>query len=106
MNYLDELKQAHPASYDHIGMIPEHMRDGVALWLIHGIRPGSFLTAVLCNDLKTACLKADDINRDCLRDWVQFFYNYTPHNCWGSPDRVIAWADKGGALGHREGDSA
>lgn len=55
------------------------------------IPPGGFVLAVLCNDLKEACARADDINRRLLWEIVAWLYNEAPSDCWGSPERVEAW---------------
>jgi hypothetical protein len=59
-----------------------------------GILPGSFLEAVLCNDLKQACACADTDNRRQLFEIVQYLYWEVPSLCWGSPERVAAWLGK------------
>lgn len=79
--------------------LPDHMQDGTRLYIEHGILPGSFLTAVICNDLFTAMWKADDINRYRLFDWCSFFYNEAPSQCFGSPDKMEKWMAHGGMSG-------
>lgn len=106
MTYYDDLKSVCPSAADHIDLVPRHMHDAVALWIVHGIEPGSFLTAVICNDLQGAVGQADDINRNCLVKWVRFFYNYVPHQCWGSEDRARAWAEVGGGRGLSQQEGA
>lgn len=71
--------------------LPEHMRDGARLYVEHGVAPGSFLTAVICNDLRKAMERADHINRERLFDIVCWFYNEAPAQCWGSPENFHAW---------------
>ena len=80
-------------------LIPDYMQGGVRRWIEDGIAPGHFLTAVLCNDLKEACGRADDENRVRLHDYVSFFYSYAPTGCWGSPDRFNDWMKAGGING-------
>ena len=77
-------------------LIPAHMWDGLHLYITEGIEPGSFLSAVLQNDLRRACEAADDVNRHRLRDYVQFLYCHAPHDCWGSPEKYSAWIKRGG----------
>jgi len=72
-------------------LVPEHMRHGVRLWVEHGIEGGDFLMSVVENDLRRACWHADAINRVRLHDIVTFFWNYTPADCWGSPEAVRRW---------------
>lgn len=42
--------------------LPVHIRGGAKRYIEHGVRPGSFLTAVIRNDLIHAMRYADDIN--------------------------------------------
>lgn len=72
--------------------VPEHMHNGLILWLTEGIRPGSFMMAVLENDLREACSRADNTNRYRLFDFVSFLYNYAPFGAWGSPKACDLWA--------------
>lgn len=69
----------------------EHMRGAVKRWIEDGIPPGSFLSAVIANDLKDACGRADDINRAALWQIVAWFYNEAPTGCWGSEDALKSW---------------
>ena len=40
--------------------IPEHLRPGLARWIVRGIVPGSFLSAVIRADLFAAAIAADE----------------------------------------------
>lgn len=75
-------------------LIPEHMRGAVKRYIEHRVAPGSFLTAVLCNDLRGACEQADDINRYRLFDYIKFFYMYAPAGSWGSRENFERWVSK------------
>ena len=79
--------------------IPEHMRDGTKRYIESGIPPGSFLEAVICNDLRGAFMRADHINVEAMKDWAMFFYNDVPGNCHGSPEVYDAWIKQGGMGG-------
>ena len=76
-----------------------HMRDGVERYIEHGILPGSFQTAVMENNLTGAVGQADDINLGLLVEWVRWWWDEAPSDCWGSPERVVAWVAKGGLAG-------
>ena len=80
-------------------ILPEHMQDGMRLYIERGIEGGGFLTAVLCNDLMGALGKADSINRHALFDYGNFLYNEAPASCYGSPEKVAAWVARGGLQG-------
>jgi hypothetical protein len=77
-------------------LIPEHMIGGLRRYIENGIAPGSFLAAVLCNDLVAACTTADSINRHRLFDWCRFLYSCAPSGCWGSRDNYKKWIEGGG----------
>lgn len=74
--------------------VPRHIRGSLWRWATQGIPPGSFLQAVLRNDLRAACERADEINRVRLYDIVAWLYNSAPAECWGSPDKVEAWLSR------------
>lgn len=75
--------------------VPEHLRDGLVLYLVHQIQPGSFMLAVLSNDLKEAFSRADETSRAGMFELVKFLYNHAPFSAWGSPDRVQDWLTRG-----------
>ena len=90
-------------SYNY-DLLPEHMQDGMRLYIERGVEPGSFITAVLCNDLMGALGKADDINRHRLFDYGLFLYNEVPSSCFGSREKVAAWVARGGLQGNTQKD--
>ena len=55
------------------------------------IPTGSFLRAVICNDLMEACGRADDYNQSMIYLYVKYLYNEAPATCWGSPEKYDAW---------------
>lgn len=79
--------------------IPEHIVDGFRDYLIHGIEPGSFCYAVLCNNLKEASSRADQVNRARLADIGQFMAWGMPSIAQGSEEKVNAWIAQGGLEG-------
>jgi hypothetical protein len=80
-------------------LIPSYMREGVLMYIERGVPPGSFLQAVLKNDLWRAVDCADQTNIQIVHRYVLFFYNYAPSECWGSVDAYEAWIKRGGAKG-------
>ena len=79
--------------------IPEHMIGALSRYVFDGLQPGSFLEAVLCNDLRRAVERANDKNSDNLPNWIMLLYNYVPAACWGSPDKYRQWVEIGGYNG-------
>ena len=76
--------------------IPQHMREGLFNYIMNGVPTGSFLTAVLCNNLRDSFAHADDINRHAIYAFVKFLYNDVPSQAHGSPFRVSDWIKQGG----------
>lgn len=79
--------------------IPPHMHGAMRRWVMQGIMPGGFLSAVLSNDLMGAAGRADDENRDRLIDYCTFLYSHAPSGCFGSPTVVASWNEDGGLEG-------
>jgi hypothetical protein len=73
-------------------LLPEALRAGMRRYIEHGNVPGGFLQAVLRNDLKDATFRADDTNLQAMRDIVLFMHHEAPSDCWGSREKVEAWA--------------
>jgi|TARA_Y100000034_G_C6897567_1_gene414230 hypothetical protein len=74
-----------------LAKLPEHMRDGMRLYLEAGIEPGGFAMGVLTNDFKAAVGRADSINSHRLHDWMLWVHNDIPMLSQGSPEIVSAW---------------
>jgi len=73
------------------GQIPEHLRGGLARYLIFGVRTGSALQAFLENDLLRFVHCANDDTLAALRPMTQFIYNYTPRGCFGRDGVTDSW---------------
>lgn len=72
-------------------LIPPNTIQTIKDYVERGLKPGSFIDAVLTNDLRTACARADIENRHVLYDIVMYCENEIPGACWGSTSKVIAW---------------
>ena len=70
---------------------PEACARGLIDYFENGLEPGSFLTALLMNDLKATCACADSENVRLIVDYVRWLYNYAPSVSWGSPEKVLHW---------------
>ena len=75
--------------------IPEHIRGGLARHLVHGIRPGGFLEAVLENDLARAVSYGDDASIAGLKAIVVFLDFYAPRGSWGPASSQFSWRELG-----------
>lgn len=57
----------------------------------YGAPPGSFVKAILENNLRKAVGRADCANLEALPHIVAWVYSYMPRDAWGSPEKVKAW---------------
>ena len=83
--------------------IPDRLWHGLKQYVEEGVPTGSFLYAVLSNNLRESFGRADDESRQALFAIVQLLYNYAPGDCWGSWALVDAWLQTGGLAGKRAG---
>ena len=87
-------------------LIPDHMLGAIKRYLLNGIPPGGFLSALLSNDFMGAVGKADGENSAALIGWARFLYNYAPAGSFGSPEAFAKWLDRGGIAGREEAQAA
>jgi hypothetical protein len=71
--------------------IPDHLRDGLLRYFADGILPGSFLQAVLCNDLQQAIRRAAPGAILAIPELLTFLTAHAPAGSWGSREAVLAW---------------
>ena len=79
--------------------LPDYMREGMRLYIEHGVPVGHFLTAVLENNLMEAYGRADDTNAAAMHEYAAFLYNEAPRASHGSREAVSKWMNQGGLLG-------
>ena len=79
--------------------LPGHMQSAARLYVERGVQPGSFLRAVLANNLVEAFQCADEDNRAAMFYWAKFMHMELPSGSWGSEDKVSAWIAHQGAKG-------
>jgi len=72
-------------------ILPEHMQESMRRYIEEGARPGSFLSAVLENNLVRAFSRADEINSIYMINFARFLYNEAPLDAWGSEQAVRDW---------------
>ena len=70
---------------------PVHVLDSIDRFVRHRIAPGSFVTAVLSNDLAGAFRTADEDSLRGLRDIMWHIHWEIPGNCHGSKSKVEKW---------------
>jgi hypothetical protein len=71
--------------------VPRSLHNGLIEYFAVRRPTGSFLHAVLENNLLEAAQRADPHNRFCLAEIVLFLYHNCPERAWGSPAKVAAW---------------
>ena len=69
--------------------IPEHLRGGLARWLIHGLPPGSFLSSAIAGDLFAAAARADDVSLAGLGYLARFLDIFGPPDAKGAVSKRI-----------------
>lgn len=74
-------------------VIPQHTKEALDRYINHGLDTGSFLKAVLTNDLFGAISRADNENAYALKDICQYIYNNTPSPCHGSVENYNNWIE-------------
>jgi len=81
---LDEAKRKYPT-------ISPDIVESIFRYVVHHTPTGSFLRAVLENNLKESFARADDHNQGTMFEIVKLVYNDIPMGCWGSPAEVWEW---------------
>ena len=78
--------------------IRDQMLGAIKRYIENKLEPGSFLTAIICNDLKgavqSAVQSADEENLKNIPAFVSYFYNEAPSTCWGSIELMENWLKK------------
>lgn len=80
-------------------LIPDRCHVPLQRYLEFGEPKGSFLTAVLSNDLIGAVQRGDKINRIALSGYVEFLTDFVDPDAYGSFQKVSDWIAAGGARG-------
>jgi len=72
--------------------VPPHLRGGLLRYFVAGILPGSFLQAVLCNDLVKAVRRHSGAGAAyTITVLRKFLLEHAPFEAWGSREKVLAW---------------
>jgi len=84
--------------------VPVHLRPGLVRYIDHGVVPGGFLFALLCNDMAKAAKKADALSLAALPYLAGWLETHAPEACWGSLAKVNRWlADHAAQRRHAAG---
>jgi hypothetical protein len=70
---------------------PDEIVDTIKQYVEHRLEPGSFVRAVLENDLMSAIFKAHPLMLPHLKYVCMYVWWEIPSECWGSREKVNAW---------------
>jgi len=82
--------------------VPEHLWGGVKRYILHGVRPGSWLRAFFEGDLYEVMARGDDEVIAGLKALTTVVVSRGPAGCRGSRERVDEWIVRGGLRGIEE----
>ncbi len=77
--------------------VPVNLHDGLLNYILFGVAPGGFLSAVLINNLFAAYDRSD--NAAQIEKVVRFLQNDAPNACYGSPIIFQRWKEHNGIEG-------
>jgi len=81
-------------------MVPAQYQRGLARWILCGVRPGGFLQAFIANDLfgSLAHYSPDGTTSPlaAIQGMRLFLYNCVDSRCFGSREKLDAWAARFG----------
>jgi hypothetical protein len=86
VEHYRKLKEERENKMDNF--IPENTKRTIDDYVSKKYPPGSFVYAVLCNNLSEAIGNADEVNAQHIRGIVCYVYNKIPSNVWGSKEKV------------------
>lgn len=81
--------------------LPRQMWESLIEYTMTGRPLGSFLAAVVTNDLMQAIKRADDLNIQRLRDYVTWLESVAPIGSFGSTAAYDEWRISGGLIGRQ-----
>ena len=83
--------------WDYFNPVPDHTREALERYFLYAFEPGSFVKAVLCNDLVSSVARADHFNKPALADIVRWLIDNAPEGSWGHEEYYQEWINKGPA---------
>lgn len=73
--------------------IPDYLRPGVLRYIEQGITPGSFIGAIICNDLQATIATADPGSLIYIPTIAKWFFNHAPFTCHGNESKYHGWIE-------------
>lgn len=71
--------------------VPPNIRGGLVRYVDNGLATGSFLTAVLTNNLLKTFTTADRTSLEAIDTIIMFVANTVPHVCRGTKNDFTCW---------------
>lgn len=87
----DSRLSIEPISAGAYELIPDSCLDALIRYIIRGDPLGSFLEAIIRNDLVESAARADMENIQILHVYASFLFNFAPGTSWGSKDAIDKW---------------
>lgn len=69
----------------------QDFKESMERYLVHGLEPGGFATAMLAKDLERALYNADTYNRKIYWGIAMWIREQCPEGSWGSYEAVDNW---------------
>ena len=76
--------------YDDLD-IPDHTKEAIDHYLLHGFHPSGFLEAVLHGDLHRAVQRADHLNKQYITPITLWILEFAPSISYHSVRNIEAW---------------
>jgi hypothetical protein len=86
-----KFKPAFNQNRDGDFYLPVHLQKTMSDYIIYGLNPGGFCTAMLANDLHRAVFSADVLNRKLIYEIARWIDIECPRDSFGSYERVENW---------------
>jgi len=83
-------------------LLPDHIQEGMKLYIEKGVEPGGFCKAALSGKLIEAYCKADRHNLERMGDIINWLNWACPAAAHGSVHRVNTWIRRGGIEGMKK----
>lgn len=79
--------------------IPRNLADSIERYLMHGVPPGGFLSAVIRNNLRATYALGDPVSLSVLPTILMFLHWEAPGGSSGSPQIMDEWIRHNGEMG-------
>ncbi len=91
MSYRKDILNKFGKSFSHFS-VSDEKQQVLFDYVVNGMPPGSFFTAVLSNDLFKAAITSHPLNQwGEIIDMCKWIKNMSPYKCWGSAEKVEEW---------------